>query len=324
MKTLALALAVFVLSLSLGLYGSQNFVSQNQLAGLASLTSTSLFDDYDDLSYVDSASLVNVTHDTQSAEKAITYTAAAPATGGEIDPASPLGQGLIGLWHLNGNAIDVLGIHNGVVRGNAVFDVGKYGQGMLLDATGDTVNLGEITETVGVSDLAVSAWVKSNVADGPLVVRNIINKDRSGFLQWTLAEYGDEQFNFSINNGTNTYNVFSDSSFRDTDWHNVVGVFGAGTMQIYVDGLARDSTPPTGISGTIRSDYRHVVCIGSEAHNCDNPAVSSFNGAIDDVAIWNRALSPTEVSQLASAGGAPVPTTGSFQSANLNSGSLAS
>ena len=161
MKRIVLALAVFVLSLSLGLYGSQNFVSQNQLAGLASLTSTSLFDDYDDLSYIDPASLINVTHDTQSAQKAITYTAPAPTTGGELDPAGV--AGLMGWWRFDEGsgtvAADSSGNnHAGVVSGSAVWTTGKVNSA--LDFNGGYVDLGSDASLNAPPSFTIAAWVK--------------------------------------------------------------------------------------------------------------------------------------------------------------------
>src|SRR3989338_10579787 len=63
-----LAVVVFAFSLFLGVYGSQSFINQQQLvAGPGVLTSTSFFDDYDNLSYVDQSSFNNVNWDSQSA-----------------------------------------------------------------------------------------------------------------------------------------------------------------------------------------------------------------------------------------------------------------
>jgi hypothetical protein len=73
----------------------------------------------------------------------------------------------------------------------------------------------------------------------------------------------------------------------DSDWRHLVATYGNGTLRIYVDGVLRGSSaiPINTGSGQVR------VGVGVEAGNY-------FSGSLDDVRIYNRALSVDEVSEL--------------------------
>ena len=157
----------------------------------------------------------------------------------------------------------------------------------------NSINLGELTFTEGTDRLSVGLWVKKGE---PLNAGStqLINKDRSGFLQWRIIRDIYGRFSFSIHNGTAIYSATSEK-FDNGEWHHVVGVYNSTALMIYVDGVLRGSTLA---SGKIRDNYNHVVCIGGEAHNCNNPAAAKFIGSIDEVRIYNYALSGSQVTSL--------------------------
>ena len=86
--------------------------------------------------------------------------------GGEIDPGSSLGNGLVALWHLNGGALDAKGTNNGSLKGNTVCSVaGKFGQACSFDGDGDYVEV-PYNNVFNISqNLSLSAWVFVNQFD---------------------------------------------------------------------------------------------------------------------------------------------------------------
>ena len=74
---------------------------------------------------------------------------------------------------------------------------------------------------------------------------------------------------------------------NDGQWHHVAGVYDGTNMFLYVDGTLDVSKPATG--SIVQNSY--PVCIG---HNAEAPA-SSFNGLIDEVSLYNRALTAAEI-----------------------------
>ena len=96
-------------------------------------------------------------------------------------------------------------------------------------------------------------------------------------------------------------------------WHHVVGVFDgaaspvAGLAMIYLDGRLQDVH--VGSDGSVGYGLTHAVRQGQMPVFGRNGSASLYYyaGAIDDVAIWNRALSPAEIRQIHSAGTNGVP-----------------
>ncbi|BBO17991.1 conserved hypothetical protein [Candidatus Brocadia pituitae] len=79
---------------------------------------------------------------------------------------------------------------------------------------------------------------------------------------------------------------------RDGVWHHIVGQKSSTALQIYVDGVSRASTPTT---GTIAYTLGTGLSVGRHGNG---ETIYDFVGAIDDVRIYNRALSAQEVSNL--------------------------
>ena len=74
-----------------------------------------------------------------------------------------------------------------------------------------------------------------------------------------------------------------------TRWHHVVFTYDGATRRLYLDGIQAASNAVTGNIAT----SANPLYIGEQTEN-----IFPFNGAIDDVRIYNRALSYAEVLQL--------------------------
>jgi hypothetical protein len=94
---------------------------------------------------------------------------------------------------------------------------------------------------------------------------------------------------FHINHTSSNYFIYSNPGKNDGNWHNVVCTFGADGMKLYVDGNMEDSNPNSSISS-----YNGYWRIGG----LNDSYSPSFIGKVDDVALYNRALTPTEIQQL--------------------------
>jgi hypothetical protein len=112
----------------------------------------------------------------------------------------------------------------------------------------------------------------------------------------------------------------SATSMNDGQWHHLVGVrTGATTASIYVDGkLDGTATNPavlgvnggsvdTGVHGCL---YARIGAIHTSTGHCTsptaNPAEPHFPGVIDEVMIFDRALSPGEIQGIYAAGSAGI------------------
>jgi len=221
---------------------------------------------------------------------------------------SQLTSGLVGLWSFNGpdisgnTAYDRAGSNNGTISGASVTP-GKVGQGMSFDGSDDFITIPEFSSAEG-SAITVSAWMKLDDYAGS-TGELIVSKFRSGFVQWylrrdsTVNNNGIAELGFTVKNGSGTeVSATSDTVFpSDNNWHHVVGVYDGSNVYVYGDGISLDSTPPA-LTGQIY-DYSNSICIGSEwSGSVCNPGGEIFDGTLDEVRIYSRALSAGEVQQL--------------------------
>jgi uncharacterized protein (TIGR02145 family) len=110
----------------------------------------------------------------------------------------------------------------------------------------------------------------------------------------------------------------------DSDWHHVSVTYdyssSANDPTFYIDGVATSSTEISTPSGTQRTDGAQPLTLG----NCSIFSKGAFGGTLDDVRIYNRILTPTEVAQLYKEGqvtlkGAPLcPAGGTVKDADGN------
>src|SRR4051812_45628431 len=70
-------------------------------------------------------------------------------------------NGLVGLWHLNGNALDSSGNgHNGTINGATVVNSGKFGQAYTFDGNSN-IDVGDLSLP---GDHSVSGWIRTTRA----------------------------------------------------------------------------------------------------------------------------------------------------------------
>jgi hypothetical protein len=210
------------------------------------------------------------------------YREAPPIT----EPVDPGSESLVASYLMENNVQDSSGngLH-GTVVGAPVFVQGKasLGTAIELNGTNDYIDCGnnasfDITEAI-----TVSAWVNTsdsgNGEHNPFVAKG----DHSYAIKH--ADNNSIQF-FIYDGGWITANAQVDSSF-DGDWHHVAGTFDGSEVKLYIDGGIRATTAHV---GTIETSI-HNLTIGTNSEE-----VSRFyNGAIDEVRIYNRALSEGEI-----------------------------
>ncbi len=213
--------------------------------------------------------------------------------------APPLDSDLVGYWKLEGDGIDSSGNGNNGTVTAATAVTGKVGQAMQF-ASGsciagpDSASL----ELVGATALSVLAWIETTASCLPTDHGIILNKENtyelgiecsSGTLFQEAIQLSDGQWAW---NGTG---VVSASA-----WHHVAVVWDGATVHHYVDGAEAYTRPLAGAFAARNAGFgigcRSVASDGSLAS-----AGSWFIGAIDEVAVYRRALSSGEIAAYYSA-----------------------
>lgn len=187
--------------------------------------------------------------------------------------------------------------HSGTLYGDAAFsgDSQKGDYSITFDSSGDSVEITDSDYLDDTAELTISAWVKPNDIGSGL--KPIVCKRTSLSSGAYLVYSQNGRIYVDINEWVSSERVYTSSSvLTANEWNHVAVVYdgdlATGKVKIYVGGAAA-STGGTETDTSIGNGAQ-PLCIG--AFNDRN---ESFDGEIDDVKIWKRALSSGEVAILA-------------------------
>ena len=207
-----------------------------------------------------------------------------PAFAPEGDPH------LVGHWQLDGNANDSAGGNRGELVGDPTW-VSDPIRGWCLDfdGDGDFVDVGDDPSLTFTGQITVMAWIKVRAFDRSW--NAIFTKGDD----WVLARTRDDNrvaFLCLGLTGGGWPEVYSDD-VNDQNWHHLAGVYDGSKLLMYQDGRDVDSKT---LAGRINSHWSRVL-IGENGQ-----APNRFwNGLIDEVRIYSRALTAEEIRVLAGA-----------------------
>ena len=214
----------------------------------------------------------------------------------EIVPVDPGTEGLVAYYAFENDANDSSGnaLH-GTLVGDATFAEGPVGYGMALDldGDGDYVDCGldpnfDITEQI-----TFTYWMKAVALDKGW--NTVLSR---GDDSWRSSRAGTENFMEAAVGGTSGNYILGATLVDDDKWHHVGAVYDGETFSLYVDGKLDATEESTGVI-TVSS---YPLYIGNNSQNTDR----DWTGLIDEVTIYNRALSDLEVMYLAGKRVTPV------------------
>ncbi len=203
-------------------------------------------------------------------------------------------SGLVGHWTFDGQylssttATDSSGNSNsGTLTNGPVPTLGKLGQALSFDGTNDYVDVGAPSTLAVTSGFSASAWVKSSNLNGR---RGVVSKVATG-SDYIMIETNGATFRVAAGNLSGTSTILSSGTI-DTNWHHVVFNYDGTTSSLYVDGVFVTSAivnlSPYGWN------TGGVWLLGGH----ESGFASYYNGSLDDIRIYNRALSAAEVATL--------------------------
>jgi hypothetical protein len=209
-----------------------------------------------------------------------------------ITPVVPSSMGLMAHYEFEGTYDDSSGSNQtGIPVGIVSFVAGKVGQAINLGGREDYVEIPDCNGVTGIQSRTCCAWIKTTKANEEILSwgQNIASQ------KWVFRINSDGAIRAEVNGGY----IIGGTDLRDDTWHHVVAVFETNEtpdvtdIKLYVDGV--QETISAELSQTIDTAIDGRVRIGK------SPWSSSayyFEGLIDDVRIYDHALSPGEVAGL--------------------------
>jgi len=195
---------------------------------------------------------------------------------------------LVGWWKFdetNGSvSLDSSGQrNNGTINGAAIIATGKFGYALDFNGSSDYISIATGTGIpINNENYTLSAWIKSD------------NSGSRGIIGW--GNYGSvnqvNAFRLNSSNQLSNYWWGNDLTVTSVDvtgsWYHVVAKFDGTTREIIVNNVSEGTDTPVDHNVPNTNNFRIGSTNGGEY----------FDGLIDDVRVYNRGLTPSEVQSL--------------------------
>ena len=212
--------------------------------------------------------------------------------------------GLVNWWRGESNALDQAGTNNGTPVNGVGFRIGKVGQAFDFNGTNSYVQVPSSTNLTPSGSFSVETWVYPRALTLPmaLVAKWGDNGELENQRSYGLSLLPGGIVDFGISDLAHQW----DGAFQalDTDpgavtvqaWNHVVAVYdqNSGTRRIFVDGVqvkSRSDAPITIYNGAAPLTFGALLRGG-------NWVLGYFDGLLDEVSFYNRALSAQDVQAL--------------------------
>ena len=202
---------------------------------------------------------------------------------------------IVAHWTGDNTAIDATGNgHDGTING-AVFGAGQFGQAFVFDGFNDSVIVDANPDLEPTTEISISLWVQAPTENH---LRNLIDSTHGvGQAGWAVQLDAADNVRFTYGNGSTFPELATPLGNEDGQFHHVAAIFDGSLLSLYIDGSLSSTLAYSGTalpSGRDIQIGRHLVL--------NRP----FEGSLDDIRIFDNALSSTEVSRLFT--GVPEPT----------------
>ncbi len=221
-------------------------------------------------------------------------------------------SGLVGWWPFNGNSNDESGNGNNAQLNNSLWPLPlgidrngisnhsyTYSSPHVLNGIYLAMNNSQQIANFGISSFTVSVWFRTTANFGvstnlPILYYGSYN---SNATVWYLGD-GPMGLLRAVSSGVYNYGTQSSIAISDGNWHQAIYSrdIANTTYNLYLDGQLASSNNYGAFTENIIGSGTSKLYVGSD------PYGNTFYGDIDDIGIWNRALTSAEITALYQSG----------------------
>lgn len=230
-------------------------------------------------------------------------------SGNCVEPPS----GLVSWWPGDGDVIDIVGGHHGTLQNGATFAPGMVGQAFSFDGVDDYISVPDVSSLRAIGAITIDFWANfdkvprtGRLEDGMAIIEKADDyllywrSDANG-LEFDITDACDRLYHLGV--------FLPMPALQAGEFHHFsVTAVDGGTagpeFHVYIDGIEQPAVPAvdpphrgcgwfTGVTGEFRIASRTIP-----------NAEGAFDGIIDEIEIFNRALSASEIQAIYNAGSA--------------------
>lgn len=207
---------------------------------------------------------------------------------GAVTPCFPAPSGIVAWWQAESNTLDYVGLNDGVWVGSPSYASGEVQLAFNLTGT----NYVQITNSAAMNQftnaMTIELWMKSGTTNNNTDWRSFIAKGNNA---WRLMGTTFAKTTYVAFSGASPSDLTGTIEVNDGQWHHIAATYDGSVMALYVDGQLDVSQSAT---GSINQNTQPVD-IGSDSNA---PGDYRFKGEIDEVSLYNRALTPCEIQSI--------------------------
>jgi hypothetical protein len=201
--------------------------------------------------------------------------------------------GLVSFWPLDEATIDddtvqdIVGENHGSIAGSPKIVPGKINEALEFNGSSDYVDCGG-DESLNLTDaLTIEVWIMPNVAgEGGSNVGPVCRAIAGGSWNWQLRYNAPGGFmGFQFNAGGSKW-ISVQQNLEPGEWYHIMGTYDGSDAVCYLNGEETQRMAMPAINGSGDNFF-----IGQDGW------ANVFNGVVDEVRMYNRALSAAEVRQ---------------------------
>ena len=220
-------------------------------------------------------------------------------------------DGLVAYYPFDGNANDMSGKgNNGTASGDVEYVDGIIGKAAKFDGVDDYISIKDSESLDTDYAMTLSVWIKPSEfnTEGSKVIGKWYSSGSGGEGDWLLS-----LLNETINGKSNLIFVVAnypkgwvdsitmpDKNIEKNKWVNIITTFDNGYMRLYIDNVLI-SEKNSQVQYTSKSEYSTDDIFIGQLWNHHDPY--DYKGLIDDIRIYNRPLTETEIQALYQMGG---------------------
>jgi hypothetical protein len=174
--------------------------------------------------------------------------------------------------------------NNGTLMGGPSWVAGVTGHALSFAAAGSTVQVPSSSSLTGMSTVTVAMWVQAATIG---VDQDFLSMrcPAPAYYAYDFQISTQNKVQFQAVSPTSAGAGATNTAVKAGTWYHVAGVYDGSVVKVYLNGVADGYTNP--VSGTLVSNCQHLSI-----------ALSNFTGVLDEVRIYRRVLSGTEIMSL--------------------------
>ena len=192
--------------------------------------------------------------------------------------------------------------NNGTAQGGLTYGLGKVGTAFQFNGTNAYVTLPSDTLTP-TGDFSISLWFNTNSASTERHIISNVHKQGGAAGQWKgwdIFTYASKVYFRLCNTNVNS-DVISTTTISNSTWYHVTVTKSGTTQKIYING-ALEATNNSAVTQNYTSPNYPVIGAQFYHTGAGYDTSTLFNGKVDAVSYWDKALTQSEITELYNSG----------------------